>query len=154
MDKGLRNNNGLVKSPDRTSLWIWRFMFLVTALPLLLMTPGCGSEPCEIVLGPSLVVVSVAPTHGAVYVDVNTEVIVAFSDRLEEQSAQTALSLMDGDVVVNTSMELGGNDKVITLRPTAPLEPATNYYITVANYLTGVDTGQLGVDLKYRFKTR
>ena len=132
-----------------------RGVFLLLALVMLSVTvPACGPEQCEIVLGAPLTVIAVAPSHGASSVDVETDILIAFSDELDADSAASAISLLAGDAVVSTQLELLNDGRIASLAPTAPLTGASIYTIAIANHLTGLNTGQLGVEMRYRFTTR
>lgn len=130
----------------------------LTVLAALIATGGgqaaCGGDDCQVLLGAPLMVLSVAPGHGAVNVDVDTDVVVAFSDALEADSAQTAVILRTASAVVACTVDVSDDSQVITLRPDAPLASATLHTITVANHASGVHAGPLGLDLSYRFTTR
>jgi hypothetical protein len=113
----------------------------------------CGDQ-CSIELASPLTVVSVAPSHGAIDIGVDATVILAFSDELDEESVASAISLANQEVVVDCAMSLSESGRLVVLTPSASLAPATTYHIRIASTLAGVNSGELGVNLEYRFTTK
>lgn len=135
---------------------ISRFQPLIAASILMLATGvGCGQDVTASLREP-LRVVSIAPPSGSVDVPLEVDVVVSFSQPMDEASLTDEafwLEREDGEIVMG-AMVLDAVGTSVVFQPSQNLEVDTSYRIQLASGVTALSGERLAAGATATFRCR
>ncbi|MDX1812080.1 MAG: Ig-like domain-containing protein, partial [Gammaproteobacteria bacterium] len=128
-----------------------RFIKLILSLTFIAALSACGGgQQGE---GDEFKIISISPANKATNVDINTQIVVTFSQSIQTGSlSDTSFHLQDlDDLVVAGDIEIAGN--VATFTPAKPLDYKTLYIAKISRSVASQANIALPSDYSYEFTT-
>jgi hypothetical protein len=127
----------------------------------LLAVTALGCAPTEVVVLEPLVVINVAPSHGAIDIDPSVQVIATFSRGLDEGSVDTSsASLRQIDAItggeiakVAAPVAYNADELTVTLTPATDLAADSRFELVLTSDITDEEGQQLPAPVTASFTT-
>ncbi|MEK7705216.1 MAG: Ig-like domain-containing protein [Myxococcota bacterium] len=121
-------------------------------------TANCNAVEVDVV--EPLLVISIAPSHGAIAIDPSTTVMATFSRPIDVSTAiasSCSLAPLDGQgdalAPVDATLALSDDGQTLVLTPTTPLAAASRHRVTLSTDIADVAGTQLAADVTAEFTT-